>query len=538
LPKQIEFSEDARAALKRGIDIMAETVGVTLGPKGRNVVIDDDFGGPKVSSDGVTIAKEIVLEDAYENMGAQLLKVAATKTNDYAGDGTTTATVLAQAIIHEGFKNIAAGSNPMLIKKGIDKGVAVVRDAIREMAQPVTGREQIGQVATLAAHEEEMGQLIADVIEKVGKDGVITVEESKGLVYEQEYVEGMDFDKGYVSPYLVTDQARMVAEIDNPYILITDKKISAVADLVPALEKIVQISKNVVVIADDIEGEALATLVVNKLRGAFTVLAVKAPAFGDRRKAMLEDIAILTGATIISEDVGRSLDSVTIDDLGRARRVVSTKDDTTIVDGGGAEDVIAGRVGQLRAQIEDTTSDYDREKLEERLAKLSGGVAILKVGAATEVELKEKKQRIEDALSATRAAVDEGIVPGGGVTLIRASAALDSLDLPNADEATGARILKKALQAPLKLISENTGVSGEVVLSETLKGEGDWGYDAETGEYGNLLQLGIIDPAKVTRSAVENAASVASMVITTESLITDIIEEQKPGQPPMPDYNG
>jgi chaperonin GroEL len=538
LPKQIEFSEDARAALKRGIDIMAETVGVTLGPKGRNVVIDDDFGGPKVSSDGVTIAKEIVLEDAYENMGAQLLKVAATKTNDYAGDGTTTATVLAQAIIHEGFKNIAAGSNPMLIKKGIDKGVAVVRDAIREMAQPVTGREQIGQVATLAAHEEEMGQLIADVIEKVGKDGVITVEESKGLVYEQEYVEGMDFDKGYVSPYLVTDQARMVADIDNPYILITDKKISAVADLVPALEKIVQISKNVVVIADDIEGEALATLVVNKLRGAFTVLAVKAPAFGDRRKAMLEDIAILTGATIISEDVGRSLDSVTIDDLGRARRVVSTKDDTTIVDGGGAEDVIAGRVGQLRAQIEDTTSDYDREKLEERLAKLSGGVAILKVGAATEVELKEKKQRIEDALSATRAAVDEGIVPGGGVTLIRASAALDSLDLPNADEATGARILKKALQAPLKLISENTGVSGEVVLSETLKGEGDWGYDAETGEYGNLLQLGIIDPAKVTRSAVENAASVASMVITTESLITDIIEEQKPGQPPMPDYNG
>lgn len=538
MPKQIEFSEDARAALKRGIDIMAETVGVTLGPKGRNVVIDDDFGGPKVSSDGVTIAKEIVLEDAYENMGAQLLKVAATKTNDYAGDGTTTATVLAQAIIHEGFKNIAAGSNPMLIKKGIDKGVAVVRDAIREMAQPVTGREQIGQVATLAAHEEEMGQLIADVIEKVGKDGVITVEESKGLVYEQEYVEGMDFDKGYVSPYLVTDQARMVADIDNPYILITDKKISAVADLVPALEKIVQISKNVVVIADDIEGEALATLVVNKLRGAFTVLAVKAPAFGDRRKAMLEDIAILTGATIISEDVGRSLDSVTIDDLGRARRVVSTKDDTTIVDGGGAEDVIAGRVGQLRAQIEDTTSDYDREKLEERLAKLSGGVAILKVGAATEVELKEKKQRIEDALSATRAAVDEGIVPGGGVTLIRASAALDSLDLPNADEATGARILKKALQAPLKLISENTGVSGEVVLSETLKGEGDWGYDAETGEYGNLLQLGIIDPAKVTRSAVENAASVASMVITTESLITDIIEEQKPGQPPMPDYNG
>ena len=536
MPKQMEHSDDARAALKRGIDIMAQTVGVTLGPRGRNVVIDDDFAGPKVSSDGVTIAKEIVLEDPYENMGAQLLKEAASKTNENAGDGTTTATVLAQAIIHEGFRNIAAGANPMLLKKGIDRGVVTMRDAIREMAQPVSGREQIGQVATLAAHDDEMGELIANVIEKVGKNGVITVEESKGLEYEQEYVEGMEFDKGYMSPYFATNQERMIAEIEDPYILITDKKISAVSELVPALEKIVQISKNVVIIAEDIEGEALATLVVNRLRGAFTVLAIKAPAFGDRRTAMLEDMAILTGATVISENVGRNLDSITIDDLGRARRVVSTKDETTIVDGGGSSGAVTGRMNQLRAQIEDTTSDYDREKLEERLAKLSGGVAILKVGAATEVELKEKKQRIEDALGATRAAVDEGIVPGGGVTLVRAGEALDSLDLPTADEQTGLHILKTALRAPLKLISENTGVSGEVVLSETLKQEGSWGYNAETGEYGDLLELGIIDPAKVTRSAVENAASLAAMVLTTESVITDIIEKPKPGQPAMPDY--
>ena len=439
MPKQMEHSDDARAALKRGIDLMAETVGVTLGPRGRNVVIDDDFAGPKVSSDGVTIAKEIVLEDAYENMGAQLLKEAASKTNDNAGDGTTTATVLAQAIIHEGFRNIAAGANPMLLKKGIDRGVGVMRDAIREMSQPVSGREQIGQVAALAAHDDEMGEIIADIIEKVGKDGVITVEESKGLEYEQEYVEGMEFDKGYISPYFATNQERMIAEIEDPFILITDKKISAVSELVPALEKIVQISKNVVIIAEDIEGEALATLVVNRLRGAFTALAIKAPAFGDRRAAMLEDMAILTGATVISENVGRNLDSITIDDLGRARRVVSTKDETTIVDGGGSAEAVAGRMSQLRSQIEDTTSDYDREKLEERLAKLSGGVAILKVGAATEVELKEKKQRIEDALGATRAAVDEGIVPGGGVTLVRAAEALDSLELETTDEQTGIR---------------------------------------------------------------------------------------------------
>lgn len=536
MAKQLEFSDEARAALKRGIDIMTDAVGATLGPRGRNVVIDDDFAGPKVSSDGVTIAKEIVLQDPYENMGAQLLKEAASKTNDKAGDGTTTATVLAQSIIHEGFKNIAAGSNPMLLKKGIDQGVAAVRSAIEEMAQPVAGREQISQVAALAAHDEEMGSLIAEVIEKVGKDGVITVEESKALAYEQEYVEGMEFDKGYISPYFTTNQDRMTAEIDDPYILITDKKISAVSELVPALEKIVQISKNIVLIAEDVEGEALATLVVNRLRGAFSALAVKAPAFGDRRKAMLEDMAVLTGATLISEDVGRTLDSITPADLGRARRVISTKDDTTIVGGGGSEDAITGRMNQLRAQIEDTTSDYDREKLEERLAKLSGGVAILKVGAATEVELKEKKQRVEDALSATRAAVEEGIVPGGGVTLIRAASALDTLAPQTTDEETGIRILEKALSSPLKLISENTGVSGEVVLAETLARGGDWGYDAEAGDYGNLLQRGIVDPAKVTRSAVENAASLASMVITTESIITDIIEKPKPGQPPMPDY--
>ncbi len=536
MAKQLEFSDEARAALKRGIDIMTDAVGATLGPRGRNVVIDDDFAGPKISSDGVTIAKEIVLQDPYENMGAQLLKEAASKTNDKAGDGTTTATVLAQSIIHEGFKNIAAGSNPMLLKKGIDQGVAAVRSSIEEMAQPVAGRKQISQVAALAAHDEEMGSLIAEVIEKVGKDGVITVEESKALAYEQEYVEGMEFDKGYISPYFTTNQDRMTAEIDDPYILITDKKISAVSELVPALEKIVQISKNIVLIAEDVEGEALATLVVNRLRGAFSALAVKAPAFGDRRKAMLEDMAVLTGATLISEDVGRTLDSITPADLGRARRVISTKDDTTIVGGGGSEDAITGRMNQLRAQIEDTTSDYDREKLEERLAKLSGGVAILKVGAATEVELKEKKQRVEDALSATRAAVEEGIVPGGGVTLIRAASALDTLAPQTTDEETGIRILEKALSSPLKLISENTGVSGEVVLAETRARGGDWGYDAETGDYGNLLERGIVDPAKVTRSAVENAASLASMVITTESIITDIIEKPKPGQPPMPDY--
>jgi len=536
MPKQLKFDEDARSAMKRGIDTMADTVGVTLGPKGRNVVLDKKFGAPQVCSDGVTIAKEIELEDPFENMGAQLLKEAASKTNDVAGDGTTTATVLSQAIIHEGFKNIAAGANPMAIKRGIDQGVVAVRDSIGSMSTPVSGREQIGQVASLSAHDDEMGGLIADVMEKVGKDGVITVEESKSISYEQEFVEGMQIDRGYISPYFVTNQERMESDIEDPYILITDKKLSAVADLLPALEKILAVGKNVVIVAEDLEGEALATLVVNKMRGTLNVLAIKAPGFGDRRKAMLEDMAILTGGTVISEEVGRKLDSVTVEDLGRTRRIVATKEDTTFVDGAGAEDAIQGRINQIKAQIEETTSDYDREKLEERVAKLSGGVAIIKVGAATEIELKEKKQRVEDALSATRAAVEEGIVPGGGLTLIRSQAALDALDL-GGDEQTGVEILRAALEAPMKLICENSGASGEVVLSESLKSEGDYGFDAETGDYTNLLKRGIMDPAKVTRAAVENAASVASMVITTESLITDIKEDTPPmpAAPPM-DY--
>jgi len=536
VPKQLRFGDDARAAMKRGIDTMADTVGVTLGPLGRNVVLDKKFGPPQVCSDGVTIAKEIELEDPYENMGAQLLKEAASKTNDVAGDGTTTATVLSQAIIHEGFKNTAAGANPMALKRGIEKGVVALRDAVEKMASPVSGKDQVAQVASLSAHDEEMGALIAEVMEKVGKDGVITVEESKGISFEQEFVEGMQIDRGYISPYFVTNQERMETDIEDPYILITDKKLSAVADLLPALEKILQVGKNVVVVAEDVEGEALATLVVNKMRGTLNVLAIKAPGFGDRRKEMMLDLAILTDGQVISEEIGRKLDSVTVEDLGRARRVIATKEDTTFVDGAGAEDAIQGRINQIKAQIEDTSSDYDKEKLQERMAKLSGGVAIMKVGAATEIELKEKKQRLEDALSATRAAVEEGIVPGGGIALIRAQSALDSLD-SSGDEKTGIEILRRALDRPLKLIAENTGVSGEVILAETKKSEGDWGYDAEAGEFTHLLKRGIMDPAKVTRAAIENAASVASMVITTESLITDIKEDAPPmpAAPPM-DY--
>ena len=533
MAKQLQFSEEARAAMKRGIDIMADTVGVTLGPRGRNVVLDKKFGPPQVCSDGVTIAKEIELEDPFENMGAQLLKEAASKTNDVAGDGTTTATVLAQAIVHEGFKNIAAGANPMALKRGIEKGVGAMRDAVEDMSTPVEGRIQIAQVASLSAHDDEMGELIADVMEKVGKDGVITVEESKGLSYEQEFVEGMQIDRGYISPYFITDQDRMEASIDDPYILITDKKISAVSDVLPALEKILQVGKNVVVVAEDIEGEALATLVVNKLRGTLNCIAVKAPGFGDRRKAMLEDMAILTGGQVISEEVGRKLDSVTVEDLGRARRIVASKEETTFVDGAGSENSISGRINQIKAQVDETTSDFDREKLQERLAKLSGGVAIIKVGAATEVELKEKKNRVEDALSATRAAVEEGIVPGGGLAILRASTVLDDLGL-SGDEATGTAILRKALERPIKLISENTGVSGEVILADSLQSEGDWGYDAEAGEFCHLLEKGIMDPAKVTRAAIENASSVAAMVLTTESLITDVPEPAAAGAPAMP----
>ncbi len=534
MAKQLTFSEEARASMKRGIDTMASTVGVTLGPRGRNVVLDKKFGPPQVCSDGVTIAKEIELEDPFENMGAQLLKEAASKTNDVAGDGTTTATVLAQAIIQEGFKNIAAGANPMALKRGIEKGVVALRAAVEDMSTPVEGRTQIAQVASLSAHDDEMGNLIAGVMEKVGKDGVITVEESKGLSYEQEFVEGMQIDRGYISPYFISDQERMESTIDDPYILITDKKISAVSDILPALEKILQVGKNVVIVAEDVEGEALATLVVNKLRGTLSCLAVKAPGFGDRRKAMLEDMAILTGGVVISEEVGRKLDTVSVEDLGRARRIVSTKEETTFVDGAGEEDAIQGRINQIKAQVDETTSDFDREKLQERLAKLSGGVAIIKVGAATEVELKEKKNRVEDALSATRAAVEEGIVPGGGLAVIRARAALDGLNL-RGDEATGANVLARSLEYPIKLISENTGVSGEVILAASLESEGDWGYDAELGEWGHLLEKGIMDPAKVTRAAIENAASVAAMVLTTESLITDVPEKEgASGAPPMP----
>jgi chaperonin GroEL len=536
MAKQLTFSEEARTTMKRGIDILADTLAVTLGPRGRNVILDKKFGPPQVCSDGVTIAKEIELEDPFENMGAQLLKEAASKTNDVAGDGTTTATVLAQAIIHEGFRNIAAGANPMALKRGIEKAVVALRESIEEMSTPVEGKTQISQVASLSAHDDEMGELVAEVMDKVGKDGVITVEESKGISFEQEFVEGMQVDRGYVSPYFVTNQDRMETNLEDPYILITDKKITAVSDLLPALEKILQIGKNLVLVAEDVEGEALATLVVNKLRGTLNALALKAPGFGDRRKAMLEDMAILTGATVISEEVGRKLESVTPSDLGRASRVISTKDDTTFVDGKGSEEAIQGRIKQIKVQIDDTTSEFDREKLQERLAKLSGGVAIMKVGAATEVELKEKKQRLEDALSATRAAVEEGIVPGGGLALVKARASLDSVEATG-DEQTGVNILRKALETPMKIISENTGVSGEVILAESLKGEGDWGYDAEAGEFTHLMERGIIDPAKVTRAAIENAASVAAMVLTTESLITDVKEEAPPmpAAPPM-DY--
>ena len=530
MPKQLIFGDDARNALKRGINELADTVGITLGPMGRNVVIDDDFAPPKISSDGVTVAKEIELQEPFENMGAQLLKEAASKTNDVAGDGTTTSTVLAQAVVEEGFKNVAAGADPMVLKRGLEKGLVALRAAVDDMANPVEGRTQIGQVASLAAHDNQMGDLIAEVIEKVGKDGVISVEESKAMAYEQEYVEGMQIDRGYISPYLVTDQERMEAVVENPYILITDGKLSAVADILPALEKMLQTSKDLVIVAEDIEGEALATLVVNKLRGTLNLVAVKAPAFGDRRKAMLEDMAILTGAQVISEEVGRKLDSIEVQDLGQARRVVATKDETTFVDGGGDEDAIKARVQQLQAQIDETTSDYDREKLQERQAKLSGGVAIIRVGAATEVELKEKKQRLEDALSATRAAVEGGIVPGGGLALVRASAALDDVDAPG-DEAAGIEVLRRALSRPLKLISENTGVSGEVILDGSAKAEGDWGYDAEAGEFTHLLERGIIDPAKVTKAAIDNAVSIAAMVLTTESLITEAPQKKAPGMP-------
>jgi len=524
MPKQIIFGDDARKSIKTGMDTLANAVKVTLGPRGRNVILDKKFGPPTVCSDGVTIAKEIEIDDHYQNMGAQLLKEAATKTNDVAGDGTTTATVLAQAMISEGFKNVTAGADPMLLKRGIEAAVAIVKKEIAKQSTPVQGKDQIAQVASLSAHEAEIGNLIAEVMEKVGKDGVITVEESKGLLYEVEYVEGMQIDRGYISPYFITNSERMESGIDDPYVLITDKKISAVNDLLPGLEKVLQITKNVVIIAEDIEGEALATLVVNKLRGTLNCLAIKAPGFGDRRKEMLQDIAILTGGTVISEEIGRKLDTITVEDLGRARRVVATKEDTTFVEGHGTEESIQDRIRQIKARIEDTTSDFDREKLQERLAKLSGGVAIIKVGAATEVELKEKKARVEDALSATRAAVEEGIVPGGGVVLIRAAEALTPKNLAQlaGDALTGAMIVKKAVEEPLRLIAANSGEPADVVVDTAKKSEGDWGFDAEDNVWGHMLERGIVDPAKVSRAALENAASVAAMVLTTEALVTDL----------------
>jgi chaperonin GroEL len=536
-PKKLVYSDEARKSLRIGIEILADAVKVTLGPKGRNVVLDKKFGPPQVCSDGVTIAKEIELPDAFENMGAQLLKEAATKTNDAAGDGTTTSIVLAQAIINEGFKNVTAGSNPLAIKRGIEKAVDTVVEELKKMSQLVETRERIAQVASLSAHEDVIGQTIAEAMEKVGKDGVITVEESKGLSDEIEYVEGMEFDRGYISPYFITNADRMEAVIEDASIFITDKKVSAVADLLPALEKLLQAGKkDVVIIAEDVDGEALATLVVNKLRGTLNVLAVKAPGFGDRRKAMLEDIATLTGGTVISEETGRKLDSAMLEDFGQARRVSSTKDDTTIVEGHGSDADIQARIKQIKTQIEETTSEYDREKLQERMAKLSGGVAVIKVGAATEVELKERKVRVEDALSATRSAVEEGIVPGGGVALVRAQRALGNITGLSEDETVGISIIRKALEQPLKLIVENGGYEGAVVLNQVKQQAHDYGYDAEVGEFGPMLERGIVDPAKVTRSALQNAASVAAMVLTTESMITEI-PQQQPAAPAMPPMN-
>ncbi|TDA63961.1 MAG: chaperonin GroEL [Chloroflexi bacterium] len=540
--KQLVFSEDARRRLKNGIDVVASAVATTLGPKGRNVALDRKFGSPTITHDGVTVAKEIELEDPFENMGAQLLKEAATKTNDIAGDGTTTSTVLAHAIVTEGLKTLAAGANPMLLKRGIEAAAKAVADGIRAQAITITTKEEIGNVATISAQDRTIGELIAEVMDKVGKDGVITVEESKGLEFETEYVEGMQFDRGYISAYFITDPEHMEASISEPYVLIYDKKISAAQDIVPVLEKLVQVGKrDLVIIAEDIDGEALATLVLNKLRGMLNVLAVKAPGFGDRRKAMLQDIATLTGASVISEETGRKLETTTLTDLGKAEKVVADKDNTTLIGGKGNEAEIHGRIEQIRVEIDKTTSDYDREKLQERLAKLSGGVAIIRVGAATETELKEKKHRVEDALSATRAAVEEGIVPGGGVALINAMSALDGIKLDHEDEQIGINIVRKALEVPMRKIVENAGKEGSVVIEnvrQAQKKANDTkiGYDVLRDEYMNMVKGGVIDPAKVTRGALENAASIAAMILTTEALITDVPEKEKAAPPPMPEY--
>jgi chaperonin GroEL len=542
MAKQLVFQDDARRRLKVGIDTMAKAVSTTLGPKGRNVALDKKWGAPTVTHDGVTVAKEIELEDPYENMGAQLLKEAATKTNDIAGDGTTTATVLAHALVTEGLKNVAAGANPMLLKRGIEKATDAVAQAIRDMAIDISTKDEIASVASISAQDREIGELIAEVMDKVGKDGVITVEESKGLAFETEYVEGMQFDRGYISPYFITNPEAMEADLEEPYVLIHEKKISAATDIVPLMEKLIQSGRrNLVVIAEDVDGEALATLVLNKLRGTFNVLAVKAPGFGDRRKAMLQDTAILTGGTVISEETGRKLETATVDDLGRCDKVVSTKEDTTIVGGAATEDDIKGRINQIKAEVDISTSDYDKEKLQERLAKLAGGVAVIGVGAATEVELKEKKHRVEDALSATRAAVEEGIVPGGGVALINVIQALDDVETEYADEATAVNMLRRALEEPMRGIARNAGMDGAVVVQEVRRQQQSeknnrLGYDVMSNGYQDMVSAGIIDPAKVTRGALENAASIAAMILTTEALITDIPEEEQPAPPPMPEY--
>jgi chaperonin GroEL len=523
--KELKFSEEARRALEAGVDKLADAVALTLGPRGHNVVLDKKWGAPTITNDGVTIAKEVELEDPWENMGAQLAKEVATKTNDVAGDGTTTATVLARAMVKRGMKNVAAGANPMDLKRGIDKAVAAAVEAIKNQAREVEGKGEIAQVAAISAGDASIGEEIAEALDKVGKDGVVQVEESNTFGMELEFVEGMQFDKGYISPYFVTDQERMEGVLDEPYIAIVNKKISSVQEMLPLLEKVLQAGKPLIIIAEDIEGEALATLVVNKIRGTFNAVAVKAPGFGDRRKAMLQDIAILTGGQVISEEVGLKLENVTLDMLGSARRVVVTKDDTTIVEGSGSQDEIKGRINQIKQEVENTDSDWDREKLQERLAKLSGGVAIIKVGAATEVELKEKKHRIEDALSATRAAVEEGIVAGGGVALIRAESMLDKLDL-SGDEATGAKIVKDSLSEPARRIASNAGFEGAVIVEHIRSESDNRGFDAAKGDWVDMLKAGILDPAKVTRSAVQNAASIAGLILTTESTVVEKPEDE------------
>ena len=530
MAKQILFDEEARRALGRGVDALANAVKVTLGPKGRNVVLDKKFGAPTITNDGVTIARDIELEDPFENMGAQLVKEVATKTNDIAGDGTTTATLLAQAMIHEGMRNVAAGANPMVLKKGIELAVKTLVAEIKAKSQKVEGKEAIAQVAAISSSDEETGKLIAEAMEKVGKDGVITVEESKSMDTNLSVVEGMQFDRGYISPYMVTDADKMEAVLDDPYILITDRKISAIADILPILEQVVKQGKELMIISEDLDGEALATIVVNKLRGTFKALAVKAPGFGDRRKAMLEDIAILTGGNVISEELGRKLDSVQLEDLGRARQVRATKEETTIVDGYGDKEKITARVDQIKKQVKETTSDFDREKLQERLAKLAGGVAVIEIGAATEVELKDKKLRIEDALNATRAAVEEGIVAGGGTTFIDILPALDKL-AGEGDVKTGINIVKRAIEEPVRQIANNAGLEGSVVVEHVKNAGTGKGFNALTGEYVDMIAAGIVDPAKVTRSALQNSASIAAMVLTTETLVADKPEKNAPAAP-------